>query len=115
MVVIENVTYFQAKGISYNMENAQFTLLGTDLTWEDERDAPTREQIDSWGTEAETRIKLRALRLERNALLQETDWSQSGDVPEETKTKWQTYRQQLRDITNTYSSIDNVIWPTPPT
>jgi len=114
MVVIENVTYFQAKGISYNIENAQFTLIGTDLTWEDEQDAPTREQIDLWGTEAESRIKLRRLRLERNDRLQETDWSQSADVPESTKTKWQAYRQALRDITETYNSIDTVVWPTPP-
>lgn len=114
MVVIENVTYFQAKGISYNMENAQFTLSGTEMTWEDERDPPTRENIDTWGTEAEARIKLRRLRLERNERLQETDWSQSADVPEATKTVWQAYRQELRDITETYNTIDDVVWPTPP-
>lgn len=114
MVVIENVTYFQVKGISYNIENADFVLRGNTLEWEDEREAPTRVQIDTWGTEAETRIKLRRLRLDRNGRLQETDWSQSADVPEETKTKWQTYRQALRDITEIYSSIDDVVWPTKP-
>ena len=27
---------------------------------------------------------------------------------------WQTYRQQLRDIPTTFSSPDEVVWPTPP-
>jgi hypothetical protein len=113
-IIIENVTYFQALGISKNISNASYVLRGTQLEWEDERDAPSRDQIDTWGTEAETRVKLRRLRLERNSYLLETDWSQSADVPEATKTKWQVYRQELRDITNTYSSIDTVIWPTRP-
>jgi len=114
MVIIENVTYFQSLGISANIENADFVLRGNTLEWEDEREAPTREQIDTWGAEAETRVKLRRLRLARNERLQETDWSQSADVPEATKIKWQAYRQELRDITETYSSIDDVVWPTPP-
>ncbi len=113
-IIIENVTYFQALGISKNIPNASYVLRGTQLEWEDERDTPSRDQIDTWGTEAETRVKLRRLRLDRNERLQETDWSQSADVPESTKTKWQVYRQELRDITNTYSSIDTVIWPTIP-
>lgn len=56
--------------------------------------------------------KLDALRKERNALLAETDWWASSDL---TMTQAQTdYRQALRDITDTYTSPDDVVWPTKP-
>ena len=46
------------------------------------------------------------------------------DVPTETQTKWQTYRQQLRDLPATASptldsdynlNFSSVTWPTEPT
>ena len=54
------------------------------------------------------------LRRERNNLLKETDWTQFPDIPEATRNAWQPYRQALRDITNTYSSPNDVVWPTKP-
>ena len=55
---------------------------------------------------------LRLLREERNRLIAETDWWASSDL---TMTAEQTaYRQALRDITNTYTSLDDVVWPTKP-
>ena len=54
------------------------------------------------------------LRRERNNLLKQTDWTQLPDIPEATRTAWQPYRQALRDITNTYSSLNDVVWPTEP-
>lgn len=54
------------------------------------------------------------LRRERNKLLVESDWTQLPDIPESTKNAWQTYRQGLRDITETYSSLDDVVWPDKP-
>lgn len=55
---------------------------------------------------------MQALREKRNELLADTDWWASSDL---TMTAEQTaYRQALRDITNTYSSLDDVVWPTKP-
>ena len=59
-------------------------------------------------------VDLENLRRERNNLLKETDWTQFPDIPEATRTAWQPYRQALRDITNTYSSLNDVVWPTKP-
>jgi hypothetical protein len=52
--------------------------------------------------------KLLMLRNLRNELLQESDWTQMPDsqLSEEKKTEWQKYRQELRDITKKFSSID---------
>tara|TARA_A200000159_G_C7328045_1_gene341819 strand:+ start:2209 stop:2514 length:306 start_codon:yes stop_codon:yes gene_type:complete len=55
-----------------------------------------------------------ALRTERTRRLANSDWTQLPDVPEATKTAWQTYRQALRDVTETYTSLEDVIWPTKP-
>jgi len=55
---------------------------------------------------------MKELRAERNRRIAETDWWASSDL---TMTAEQTaYRQALRDITNTYSSLDDVVWPTKP-
>ena len=52
------------------------------------------------------------LRQERNRLLAETDWWASSDL---TMTSAQTtYRQALRDITDSATSLDDVTWPTKP-
>ena len=62
----------------------------------------------------------------RNHKLSKTDWSQSSDVPDSLKTKYQTYRQELRDLP-AQSDIDpkiddvdgmliddSITWPTEP-
>lgn len=55
---------------------------------------------------------LQDLRRVRDFLLAETDWWASSDL---TMTAEQTaYRQALRDITETYTSLDDVVWPTKP-
>ena len=55
---------------------------------------------------------LKLLREERDRLIALTDWWASSDL---TMTTAQTnYRQALRDITEDYSSLDDVVWPTKP-
>ena len=55
---------------------------------------------------------MRLLREERNRRIAETDWWASSDL---TMTAEQTsYRQALRDITDSYQSLDTVVWPTKP-
>ena len=55
---------------------------------------------------------LSALRAERNQRLANTDW---WVMPDRTATQAQLdYRQALRDITDTYSSLDTVVWPQEP-
>ena len=56
--------------------------------------------------------KLKELRIVRNMKLSATDWWASSDL---TMTAAQTaYRQALRDITDTYTSLDDVVWPEVP-
>jgi len=55
---------------------------------------------------------MKELRAERDRLIAATDWWASSDL---TMTDAQTaYRQALRDITDSASSLDDVTWPTAP-
>ena len=55
---------------------------------------------------------LKLLREERDRLIALTDWWASSDL---TMTDEQTaYRQALRDITDSATSLDDVTWPTAP-
>ena len=57
-------------------------------------------------------LDLKQLRAKRDILLAETDWWM---MPDRTATDEQiAYRQALRDITNTYTSLEDVVWPTTP-
>ncbi len=62
-------------------------------------------------------MKWSEIRKERDALIAETDWTQTGDTPisTEKKAEFAAYRQLLRDIPQTYSNPDDVIWPEKPT
>ena len=62
---------------------------------------------------------LRLLRLERNRLLQETDWRFRSDLTP--SQEWINYCQSLRDLPSTASpeldeqgNLTNVTWPTKP-
>ena len=66
------------------------------------------------------------LRMWRDRLLAESDWTQMPDSPltDSKKTEWSTYRQSLRDITKTYSTVpltskglmddEKITWPSKP-
>ena len=60
-------------------------------------------------------IKWSEIREQRNQLLSECDWTQFQDSPitGSELTQWQTYRQELRNIT-TQENPYNIIWPTKP-
>ena len=56
------------------------------------------------------------VRIERNALLEESDWTVQPDAPfsAEKIEEWKTYRQTLRDIPTSCTSLDDVVWPDKP-
>ena len=84
---------------------------------------PTETEINNKIAELDDAEPMRLLREERDKRLSETDWTQNPDVPDATKTKWQTYRQALRDLPATsdpklnsgyHLDLTSVTWPTKP-
>ena len=57
---------------------------------------------------------MRLLREERNRLIAETDWWASSDLAGSMSDARTAYRQALRDITASATSLDDVSWPTKP-
>lgn len=67
-------------------------------------------------TEPSQDLLWNGIREYRSYLLQKSDWTQLPDAPltEEQKTLWATYRQELRDITDTFQAPDEVVFPEVP-
>lgn len=63
---------------------------------------PTKEEVDAAIEQLKQDEPMESLRQIRNWLLKESDWTQGYDIRqvrgEEWCTEWDTYRQQLRDI-----------------
>ena len=87
----------------------------------EDKKQPTDAQLKEVESKAKTTDatnKLNYLRTVRNMKLTETDWvvikerEEGGSVSN--FADWKKYRQELRDITKTYKSLDKVKWPTAP-
>jgi hypothetical protein len=70
----------------------------------------TSEEIEQRKEEKWTDV-----RMQRDTLLTECDWTQMSDTPISGSklTEWQTYRQSLRDITNQSNPFE-ITWPVKP-
>lgn len=104
-----------ARAINRLVPNAAFGISDGNLStlvWYDERPQPSVEDIQTQVDALLAAEPLRLLREERNRRISETDW---WVLPDLTPTDDQlAYRQALRDITNIYTSLDDVVWPTNP-
>ena len=93
------------------------------LEWYDASEKPTEEQLRSELSTLVNAEPMRRLRIRRDALLKETDWSQGKDVPVGIQSSYVNYRQQLRDLPSTATpvlddstavGITSVTWPDKP-
>jgi hypothetical protein len=58
--------------------------------------------------------RIERMKIHRNDLLTQSDWTQTADNPISNKAAWATYRQQLRDFPATWTPADTVEFPDPP-
>ena len=89
-------------GTRINLQTGQvetFTVSADEMAWK-----PSADELAAEG--------LQMLRQERNAKLAETDYLALSDNT--LSTEMSAYRQALRDITDDYTSLDDVVWPTKP-
>lgn len=101
--------YFQGCAIENNEDGtASFPIWVKDLP------SPTNDELQNYRSYWTKEANLCLLRKERNKRLSETDHWALSDTSEMSQDKL-NYRQSLRDITKTYSSLDDVVWPTKPT
>ena len=86
---------------------------------------PTEEEVNQKLKELQIAEPMRLLRVERNKLIAETDWTQLKDIDLDIirERNWKNYRQALRDLPaksnpklNSMGGLDmsSVTWPTIP-
>ena len=84
---------------------------GQTIALTDEEEAVVVAEEQAWANGQADR-DLAALRAERDQRLAETDYLALSDNT--LSAEMTTYRQALRDITDSYTSLDDVVWPTKP-
>ena len=77
-----------------------------------EEEVEWAEEQAAWAARANLR-KATQVRLERNAKLTASDWTQIADATVD-KTAWATYRQALRNIPAQSGFPNTVVWPDAP-
>tara|TARA_E500000178_G_scaffold348494_1_gene403684 strand:+ start:719 stop:1042 length:324 start_codon:yes stop_codon:yes gene_type:complete len=93
---------------------AEWTVRGTEIEWHSKDiSQPSDDVINAKIDELKAAEPMRLLREERNRLIAETDHWVLSDTAEATSAQTK-YRQQLRDITKTATSLDDVSWPEVP-
>ena len=84
-----------------------------------EEKAEKQASDNAWQNGGALENALNNLRAERNGLLKDSDWTDLPNTPltDEKKSEWQTYRTNLRDITDgltTVEEVNAVEFPTKP-
>ena len=83
-----------------------------ELTTEEIKENTAKEK--AWTDSKDDRLK-QVLREQRQPLLEEADYKINTLVDNnQDASAWRTYRQQLRDITQNYDSLDTVVFPKKP-
>jgi hypothetical protein len=87
-----------------------FVIEGNEVVHYEQIRPKTQEEID-----IENDGLWKSVRTKRNILLQESDWTQIPDSPlsDGKKLEWQSYRLNLRNITN-QQDPKNIVWPIKP-
>ena len=91
-------------------ENDSAILESDPKVWQD--NGITWALVDRELTNLNNAEPLKLLREERNRRIAETDWWASSDLIMSAERT--AYRQDLRDITKIFSSLDDVVWPNKP-
>ena len=91
-------------------DNGSAILSNDSKVWQD--NGITWALVDRELTNLNNAEPLKLLREERNRRIAETDWWASSDLTMSAERK--AYRQDLRDITKIFSSLDDVVWPDKP-
>ena len=90
----------------YHLQN-DLDERGTQLHWHKEGIAePTAQQLSDAKEPAIDAHWWKLLRVIRNRLLVDSDWSQGNDVPSDLKTSYATYRNDLRNLPTTVTKPD---------
>lgn len=97
------IKYFDPNDFEIEKSLAEAEIYEKEQAIIKEQESPTYIAKQKWN----------GIRSKRNGFLTQSDWTQLGDF-QGNKGAWAIYRQELRDIPQTFSTPQDVIWPVPP-
>lgn len=106
-------------GAGFRSENGTYD----DMEWFGPGTKPTLEEYNAKHAEVSAAFAMNEMRVIRDAKLTECDWvvAKATETGTAVPAEWATYRQALRDLTNTaqpiigeLGEVTNVTWPTKP-
>jgi hypothetical protein len=86
------------------------------MTFYDDGPVPTQDELNALWPAVRDAEAWDNIRAERDSLLAASDWTQMPDSPlnGEQKNAWADYRQELRDLPQSFATPDEVVWPEAP-
>lgn len=125
--LLNSLGWYTVVKVTVNFDNAVQYIDGYEYTFQDNKvyETPILKTIEIQPEVSPEELfnnRLEEIRIKRDILLSECDWTQLADVQaihdNDWKTVWANYRQQLRDLPNLcitgQINIYEVIWPIKP-
>ena len=81
---------------------------------DDQYSKPSKASLESGLVQAQDDFDWQDVRRKRDALLIDSDYILMPDYPMEDKSDWEAYRQELRDVPESFASADLVEFPNEP-
>ena len=111
---IEDVLVQMHTGQWFGWSDSKDKVYSNLVILDDQYSKPTKASLESALAQAQIDCDWIEVRNKRDALLAASDHVLMPDYPMEDKSAWESYRQELRDIPQAYSDIEEIAWPEDP-
>ncbi len=113
---IEDILITLHPGQWFGWSDARNKIYANLVIHDDQYDKPSQASLEAELASRQAAHPWSIVRGKRDDLLRKSDWTAVTDtvLSEADQTDWAEYRQELRDIPQTYDDADDVVWPDAP-
>jgi hypothetical protein len=111
---IEDVLVKLHSGQWFGWSDSKDKVYSNLVIHDDQYSIPSEASLESGLVQAQDDFDWLDVRRKRDALLIDSDYILMPDYPMEDKSDWEAYRQELRDVPESFASADLVEFPNEP-
>ena len=111
---IEDVLAKLHKGQWFGWSDSKDKVYSNLVIHDDQYSKPSKASLEADLVQAQDDFDWLDVRRKRDALLIDSDYILMPDYPMEDKSDWEAYRQELRDVPESFASADLVEFPNEP-
>ncbi len=113
---IEDILVTLHTGQWFGWSDASNKIYSNLVIHDDQYDMPSQASLEAELASRQAAHPWRVVRGNRDDLLRDSDWTAVTDsaLGGAEQTAWAEYRQELRDIPQTYDDAESVVWPDAP-